>query len=268
MRTNTAVGPRTLSVTNHRDCGKKIPGDRGVRGGEVPLLWCSGSEYAACTITSSIRRAGEPAPAPGARALPHLHQCEYSSPSGYRSPLLLKHGFPHRYCIEARGLQDTTASEHRNKAILLDVTYAGVHMRTGSADRDGSAASTSETRKRKRYGRPGQVSFDKRSYKLATLAMESFGRLGKKGSDLIDQVATSIVGGTDGSSLARKGVCKERFFQIIYVTTHVAIWRRVNRYKLALRDRQAARGRKGEAGGLRPMIWGWNVDVDEDRPSP
>ena len=34
--------------------------------------------------------------------------------------------------------------------------------------------------------------------------MQSFGRLGKEGSDLIDQVAARIVGGTDGSSLARK----------------------------------------------------------------
>ena len=39
---------------------------------------------------------------------------------------------------------------------------------------------------------------------------ESFGRLGKEGSDLIDQVAASIVGGTDALSRARKGGCKER----------------------------------------------------------
>ena len=93
-------------------------------------------------------------------------------------------------------------------------------MRAGSADRNGSAASTSEARKRNHYARPGQVFFDERSYKLATLAVESFGRLGKEGSDLIDQVAASIVGGTDASSLARKGVCKERLFQIISATTH------------------------------------------------
>ena len=43
------------------------------------------------------------------------------------------------------------------------------------------------------YARLGQVSFDERSYKLATPAVESFGRLGKKGRDPIDQVATSIV---------------------------------------------------------------------------
>ena len=69
------------------------------------------------------------------------------------------------------------------------------------------------------------MSFDERSYKLANLAVESFGRLGKEGNDLIDQVAASMVGGTDGSSLARKGVCKERLLQIISATTQVAISR-------------------------------------------
>ena len=97
--------------------------------------------------------------------------------------------------IEAGGIQDAiyTISDNRNKAIILpDVLYAdlqaGVYMRAGSADRDGSAASTPEARKRSNYARPGQVSFDERSYKLATLAVESFGRLGKEGGDLIDQV--------------------------------------------------------------------------------
>ena len=46
--------------------------------------------------------------------------------------------------------------------------------------------------------RPGQVAFDERSYKLATLAVESFGRLGKEGSDLIDQVAASVYCRKDG----------------------------------------------------------------------
>ena len=92
--------------------------------------------------------------------------------------------------------------------------------------------------------------------------MESFGRLGKEGSDLIDQVAASTVGGTDASSLARKGVCKERLVQIISVTTQVAISRRVHRYRISLRDRQAARGREEESGELRPLAWGGNVDED------
>eukprot|EP00904_Undaria_pinnatifida_P003390 jgi/Undpi1/13051/HiC_scaffold_8.g02714.m1 len=168
--------------------------------------------------------------------------------------------------IEAGGLQDATAPEYHNESIIRDVTYAdpqaGVHMRAGGAYRIGSTASTSEARKRNHYPRPGQVSFDERSYKLATFAVESFGRLGKEGSDLIDQVVASIVGGTDASSLARKGVCKERLFQIISVTTQVAISRRVHRYRLASRDRQAVRGREKGAGGLRPLAWGGNVDED------
>ena len=69
-------------------------------------------------------------------------------------------------------------SECRNKAILLDVTYAGPkamgHVRAGSADRDGLAASKSEARKRSHYVRPGQVSFDECSYKIAAFAVERF----------------------------------------------------------------------------------------------
>ena len=128
-------------------------------------------------------------------------------------------------------------------------------MRAGSADRNGSASSTSEACATTTLVR-GQVPFDERSYKLATLAVESFGRLVKEGSDLIDQVAASIVGGTDGSSLSQKGDFKERQFQIISVTTQVTISRRVTRYRLALRDHQAARGREEEPAGLRPMAWG------------
>ena len=81
---------------------------------------------------------------------------------------------------------------------------------------------------RRHYARPGQVSFDERNYKLATLEVESFGRLGKKGSDLIDQVTASIVGATDASSLAWKGMCNERLFQTISVTSQVAISCRVH----------------------------------------
>ena len=86
-------------------------------------------------------------------------------------------------------------------------------MRNGSTDRDGSAASASDARKRNHYARARQVSFDERSHKLVTLAVESFGRLGKEGSELIDQLAASIVGGTDWGSLSRKGFCKEHLFR-------------------------------------------------------
>ena len=131
-------------------------------------------------------------------------------------------------------------------------------MRDGSVDRGGSAASTSEARNRNHYARVGQVSFNERSNELVTLAVESLGCLGKEGSELIDKLAASIVGGTDGGSLTRKSVCEEHLFQTISVTTQVAISRRVHRYKLALRDRQATRGRRKEDGGLLPMAWGWH----------
>ena len=92
-----------------------------------------------------------------------------------------------------------------------------------------TTASKPKSRKRSHYARPEQVPFDKRSYKLATLAVESFGRLGKEGSDLTDQVAASIVGGADGSSLARK---ERTLLHIVSVTTQVVISRRVHRYKV------------------------------------
>ncbi|CAN0566661.1 unnamed protein product, partial [Laminaria digitata] len=55
----------------------------------------------------------------------------------------------------------------------------------------------------------------------ATLAVESFGRLGVEGSKFIDQLAArlSVVGGRDGGSMGRKGVVKERLLQIVLVTT-------------------------------------------------
>ena len=57
---------------------------------------------------------------------------------------------------------------------------------------------------------------------------------------------------------------KNAFYQLISVTTQVAISRRVRRYKLALRDRQAARGTREHTGGvLMPMTWAWNVDEEE-----
>ena len=54
--------------------------------------------------------------------------------------------------IERRGLRDASASKFRHENILIDVIYAdpqaGVHLRVETADQDGSAASTSEARKR------------------------------------------------------------------------------------------------------------------------
>ena len=101
-------------------------------------------------------------------------------------------------------------------------------MNRGSSTNDGVAAAASETRKSAHYARPGNVSFDERSFKLATLAVESFGRLGESDYKFVDQLASSIAGGVDGER-ALKGVCEEKLLQIISVTSQVAISRKVSR---------------------------------------
>ena len=65
--------------------------------------------------------------------------------------------------------------------------------------------------------RPGHVSFDERSLKLTTLAVESFGRLGEEGYEFIDELAAHAAGGRDGGSMALKGVFKERLLHVISV---------------------------------------------------
>ena len=120
--------------------------------------------------------------------------------------------------IERGGLQDASASDFRHKSILIDVTYddpqEGVHLRAGSADQYGSAASSFEARKRNHYARPRHVSFDEGSHKLATIAVESFGRFGREGSGLIHQLATtSVVGGRDGGQQRRKTSARNAFYK-------------------------------------------------------
>ena len=62
--------------------------------------------------------------------------------------------------------------------------------------------------------------------------------------------------------MAKKGICRDRFLQIVSVTSEVAISRRVHRYKLALRDRQVTTGRREEEGRVLPMAWGWHIDAE------
>ena len=104
--------------------------------------------------------------------------------------------------IRRGSLRDAPNKEYRDQSILLVVTHADpqaqVHLRGGSADHDGSAASTFEARKRQHHARPGHVSFDVRSHKHATSAVESFGRLGVEGSNFMDQLAASVVWERDG----------------------------------------------------------------------
>ncbi|CAB1096152.1 unnamed protein product [Ectocarpus sp. CCAP 1310/34] len=85
----------------------------------------------------------------------------------------------------------------------------------------------------------------------------------REGYEFIDELATHAVGGRDGGTMALKGVFKERLLQIVSVATQVAISRRVQRYKLALRGRQDAENRqtRSTSNQSSPMIWGWSVDA-------
>ena len=91
--------------------------------------------------------------------------------------------------------------------------------------------------------------------------MESFGRL-RVGSNFIDQLSASVVGGRDGGSMTRKEVVTEHLLHITSVTTQVAISRRVSRFKLQLRDSQNARRSSGGGDDRRTrMAWGWSLDA-------
>ena len=50
------------------------------------------------------------------------------------------------------------------------------------------------------------VSFDERSHKLVTLAVEASGRLGREASEFIDQLATSVFGGRNGGATTEKDI--------------------------------------------------------------
>ena len=112
-------------------------------------------------------------------------------------------------------LPDASIPTDRHKGLLLDRTSGDpqekVHPRNEKADADGSAASSAEARKSAHYARPGQVPFDKRSCKVTTVAAESFERLGKGGTEFVDQLVAGAIGAANGSNLRRKGVVKERF---------------------------------------------------------
>lgn len=72
----------------------------------------------------------------------------------------------------------------------------------------------------------------------------------------MDQQATSVVGERDVGAMSKKGIGKERLLRIVSATSQVAILRRVHRYKLASRDRRAAKSGREEQGRLMPMAWG------------
>ena len=99
------------------------------------------------------------------------------------------------------------------------------------------------------------VSFDERSHELITLEVESFGRLRREASEVVDWLATSVVGGRGGGAMAKKGIFKER---LLHISKYTVLWplrlrSHVHRYKLAIPDRQEIKGRRERERGLMPM---------------
>ena len=79
----------------------------------------------------------------------------------------------------------------------------GVHLRLGSsATIDGFTAATFKARKRAHYARPRRLPLDERRFKLTTIAVEIFGRLGESDDELVNQLAVNgqhmTVGRVDG----------------------------------------------------------------------
>lgn len=120
--------------------------------------------------------------------------------------------------FEARRRQ---ISDIKSCRTLLDVTYAdpqaGVHLRAGNADKkmDQPLPILKRESETATFTLNIHVLFDERSHKLvASIAVERFEHLGRGGRSLIDQLATRVIEGRNGSSMAKKGVRKERLLRL------------------------------------------------------
>lgn len=79
-----------------------------------------------------------------------------------------------------------------------------MHLLNGSATTDGSAAAEAEANTYPHCARPGQESFHERSFKLLMLAVKMSERLCERRTELIDEIATRAVRGSEGGQTSRK----------------------------------------------------------------
>ena len=115
--------------------------------------------------------------------------------------------------IERGGLRDASASGFQRKRVLQQLKsptrkQGFTCVAEVLTKMDQLLHSTSEARKRNHYTRVGRVSFDERSRKLVTFAVERFGRLGMKASEFIDQMSTRVVEERGGGAMTKRGICK------------------------------------------------------------
>ena len=92
-------------------------------------------------------------------AISHVEAARNFTPSDESANRSLRKGT----CGWTGSLRDAPNREYRDKSILLDVAHedsqAQVHLRGGSVDHDGSAASTSEARKHQTLRSSGTCAF-------------------------------------------------------------------------------------------------------------
>ena len=116
----------------------------------MPLLRCNRCGHPTRTHLSQSRRAGEPAPTAPSYDLPHSQAAWGPSSNRERRTLPTDKNLRMDVVVRRGGHRNAPNPEYRDKPILVNVTHADpqaqVHLRTGSANHDGSAASTSEAR--------------------------------------------------------------------------------------------------------------------------
>ena len=84
--------------------------------------------------------------------------------------------------------------------------------------------STSKAQTRNHHARVRQVSFDEPSHKGFPLALGIFRRLGREGSEFVDQLWRRVSSEEGmGWAMAKKGICEERLLLIVSVTSKLAI---------------------------------------------
>ena len=86
---------------------------------------------------------------------------------------------------------------------IFTAFQATTHLRVGDAALDDFTTTAPQVRKRVHYVLTGHASFDGRSFELANLVADDFGRLGESGGQVADQVAIHTVGRLDGGKIAR-----------------------------------------------------------------
>ena len=161
------------------------------------------------------------------------------APSFAKCDLLVNIGVP------VWELPKASVTVYRHKGLLIDGTVpqpqAMVHLRSGSGEADGYAASSAEVCKSAHNAGPGQRSFDERSYKLNTFTVESFKYLGKSGNKFVDQLASSLAGVAYNGNQVRKRVGTGRLQHFICHDADGYLSRGLERYCLALGWRRKGR---------------------------